>query len=64
MTGIGLFLFSALVLGILCSTFYSLGRILYRLGFSPAWILLAGLWPILIPVLAHVRWPIEDRTQR
>jgi hypothetical protein len=57
-------IFGLIVFAILALFYYSLGRILYRMGFSPAWLLLIGFWPILVPILAHMRWPIEDRLQR
>ena len=52
-----------LILAILLHTYFCIGRILYRMGYNPAWVLLIGLWPILIPVLAYSRWPIEERAK-
>ena len=63
MSGWGLFFFSVFTLAILLHTFFCIGLILKRIGFNPAWVLLAGLWPILIPLLAYSRWPVEDRTK-
>lgn len=64
MSMIGSFLFGLLVLAVLLHTFYCFARILQRIGFSGWWVLLAGLWPILVPILAYSHWPIEDRIKR
>lgn len=37
--------------------FWSWVRILHRMGLSGWWILLMGLWPIMLPILATCRWP-------
>jgi uncharacterized membrane protein YhaH (DUF805 family) len=40
--------------------FWSWVRILHRMGLSGWWILLMGLWPIMLPILATCRWPAFD----
>jgi hypothetical protein len=46
---------------VLLHTFYCIARILRRIGFSGWWVLSIGFWPIVIPLLAYIRWPIEQR---
>ncbi len=64
MSGIGSFLFGLVLLAIILHTFYCIALILRRIGFSGWWVLLAGFWVFLIPLLAYSRWPIEDRIKR
>jgi hypothetical protein len=63
MSGWEAFFFSLFILAVLLHTFFCVGLILRRIGFSPAWVLLIGLWPFLIPLLAYSRWPVEERTK-
>jgi len=48
---------TAFVLAVLFAFYWSLVRILHRMGLSGWWVLLAGLWPIMLPILATCRWP-------
>ncbi len=63
MSGWEEFFFALFILAVLLHTFFCIGLILRRIGFSPAWALLAGLWPILIPILAYSRWPVEKQSK-
>jgi len=45
------------VIAALFGFYWSVVRILHRMGLSGWWVLLAGLWPIMLPILATCRWP-------
>jgi uncharacterized membrane protein YhaH (DUF805 family) len=56
------FILTVFVLATTLGFFWSIVRILHRMRLSGWWILLAGLWPIMLPILATCRWPaFEDK---
>jgi hypothetical protein len=51
----------AIAILMVASSVWSVVKILHRMGLSGWWVLLMGLWPIMLPILAYCRWPTLDK---